>query len=54
MITKLKLWWNQERINRIEIDTSQDMFSTNGLLATYWIIMSSIIGIIILSMYFLN
>lgn len=53
MTNKLKLWWNKERINRTEKDTSQDMFSTNGLLATYWIIMLSIIGLIIITAIYL-
>jgi len=39
VITTFKKWWNKEREDRVEKNTSQDIYPTNGTALTFIVIM---------------
>lgn len=47
---KFKEWCKQERVNRPEKDTSQDMFPTNGdaLFANFYMVFAISLAVVIL------
>lgn len=47
-------WFNAERLDRVEAETSQDMFQTNGSILLYWSMMIPVIIAIVLSIIYLG
>ena len=47
-------WFNAERVGRVESETSQDMFQTNGSILLYWSMMIPILVAIVISIIYLG
>lgn len=45
-------WFNAERVGRVEAETSQDMFQTNGSILLYWSMMIPVMVAIVLSIIY--